>query len=77
MAKTTAHQREGQALSRCTLDHAALTRDDAAWAALKLVGRQYVEADETGPEETLELRDCTCDSTLSRQVGVTPLDRAP
>lgn len=52
--------------------HDALKRDPAAWSALRYVGIQHTPADETGPAEDLELRDCPCGSTLSlvRAAGV-------
>jgi hypothetical protein len=52
-------------------DHPALKADPAAWAALPLVGVQRIPADETGPAETLELRNCNapgCGSTLAKAV---------
>ncbi len=50
---------------RCTIDHRALIRDDAEWERLKPIGRQLTEDDE-GNEYWLELRNCTCGSTLAR-----------
>lgn len=53
-------------MSHC--DHAALKRDDAAWAALRFVGIQPAYRD----EPALELRDCPrCLSTLARPVTTT------
>lgn len=53
----------------CTVaSHEAVKRDDAAWAALDLRGVQHVEADDAGPAEALELRNCACGSTLCRTV---------
>ena len=49
--------------------HEALKRDDAKWAALEYVGVQRIEADETGPAEAIELRNCACHSTLARKVA--------
>ena len=49
-------------------DHKILRADLARWVSLTFVGVQVVEADELGPEEHLELRDCECGSTLARQV---------
>ena len=49
----------------CTnASHAAL-KTSAIWPTLKLVGIQHTPADEYGPAETLELRDCPCGSTLA------------
>lgn len=50
-------------------DHEALKADAATWTALELVGVQVTPADEYGPEERLELRNCRCGSTLARPVG--------
>ena len=48
---------------RCPIDHAALKRDRQAWAKLKYVGVQKDEDDE-GNDCSLEMRDCSCGSTL-------------
>lgn len=61
----------------CTVDHAALKRSATAWAALRYVGRQYLPADDSGPELALELRDCACGSTLCTEVPATEADRLP
>lgn len=51
----------------CSKNHSELKRGPiAAWLVLKLVGVQITPADEYGPREELELRDCSCGSTLSR-----------
>lgn len=50
--------------------HEALKADDAAWLRLALVGVQLVDADEFGPAERLELRNCVCNSTLCRSLEV-------
>ncbi len=47
-----------------------LRSDPKIWRTLKPIGIQVIEADETGPEEQLELRDCECGSTLARKVTV-------
>jgi hypothetical protein len=45
--------------------HDALKADAARWAALPLLGVQHTEADDEGPAEDTELRDCPdCRSTL-------------
>jgi len=38
------------------------------WAALPYVGEQVIPADEYGPEERIELRDCACGSTRAVEV---------
>jgi hypothetical protein len=48
--------------------HNALKADDAAWATLPLVGVQHIDADEDGPAESLELRNCACGSTLCKSI---------
>lgn len=60
----------------CLEYHAYLRQSNVAWNALALVGRQYTPADDLGPEVTLELRNCTCGSTLAREVPTTDADRA-
>lgn len=47
------------------------------WAALQLIGVQRIEADDEGPAETLELRNCVCGSTLAITQGdrPRPIDR--
>lgn len=49
-------------------DHAAIKRDPTAWAQLDLVGHHHTPADDSGPAETLELRNCACGSTLAIEV---------
>lgn len=46
-------------------DHAALKRDPIAWLRIAYVGRQFTPADDLGPAETLESRNCSCLGTLS------------
>lgn len=38
---------------------------EAEWRKLPRAGTMTTPADETGPEETLELRNCACGSTLA------------
>lgn len=38
--------------------------DLPAWKTLELVGHQHCPADEFGPEETVEMRNCPCGTTL-------------
>ena len=50
-----------------TAYHDALKTDPSKWAKLEHRGYQHIEADEEGPAETLEYRDCDrCPSTLSK-----------
>lgn len=54
----------------CYAEHEAIKRDPARWAALDYVGRWELPADETGPLEVLELRNCPgCHSTLAVEVA--------
>ncbi len=48
--------------------HEELKLADERWLALTLVGVQHIAADETGPAEDLELRNCSCGSTLARRM---------
>ena len=49
----------------CRIDHATL-KQPARWVELPLVGIQHTPADDYGPAEDLELRNCPeCQSTLA------------
>jgi hypothetical protein len=52
---------------RCNRDHAQIKTDDAAWYALAFVGVQTIEPVDFDPAERLELRNCSCGSTLARR----------
>ena len=49
-------------------DHEDLKRDDARWSELPFVGIQHVEEgrDSSEPAYDLELRNCSCHTTLAR-----------
>ena len=49
----------------CNKNHSELKNDKVLWNSLQLIGQQITEADEYGPREVLELRNCTCGSTLA------------
>jgi hypothetical protein len=49
------------------VDHEAIKLDDASWSALVYVGIQP-DVDDSGRDASLELRNCTCGSTLCRPV---------
>lgn len=49
--------------------HEAIKADEIRWRSLKYVGVQVIEADEHGPEERTELRDCHCGSTLGKLIN--------
>jgi hypothetical protein len=38
------------------------------WAGLPYVGAQHIEADATGPAYDLELRNCSCGSTIGIEI---------
>lgn len=44
------------------------------WAALDYVGSQFTPEDEYGPDEALELRTCSCGSTIA--ISLDPSDPA-
>lgn len=46
--------------------HEALKSDETRWQMLHYVGLQLIDADDEGPAEALELRNCECGSTLCR-----------
>lgn len=62
---TTVVQKNPGKRPRCPRDHDALKLDDAAWEKLDYVGRTE-GYDEDENECWLELRNCTCKSTLAR-----------
>lgn len=62
----SANLRGAIALCPAGRDHESLHSSDEAWSALAYVGRCHMPADETGPAETLELRNCSCHSTIAR-----------
>ncbi len=51
---------------KCTIaSHEASKLDLACWANFKLIGIMHAEEDE---KYSLELRDCTCGSTLAKKI---------
>lgn len=44
--------------------HLAMKLDPIKWSALRHIGDTVCEADETGPYERYEHRNCTCHTTL-------------
>lgn len=51
-------------MSKCTREsHEAAKLDEKAWLSMEYVGIQ-----ESGPEYSLELRNCKCGSTLARRI---------
>lgn len=55
-------------VDRCTVDHQAVKRDDAAWSKLALVGEMLTYNEEPNAATHLELRNCACKTTLCREV---------
>lgn len=53
----------GEVIKVCRSCGRSYTRE--AWCQLRYVGRIQVPADEEGPADDLELRDCVCRSTIS------------
>lgn len=51
---------------RCQVDHVEVKRDEIGWRQLEYVGVQIVDEDESGPAERIEIRNCTCGTTLGR-----------
>lgn len=47
--------------------HEALKHSDR-WPTLRLLGVQLVDADESGPAERYEVRNCACGSTLYKEI---------
>lgn len=53
----------------CTREsHEALKRDRSVWASLQLIGYQETETDD-GQPASLEMRNCSCGSTLCVDVS--------
>lgn len=53
---------------RCPAPHATLKADRSLWEQLPYLGVTRFEADETGPAEVIEFRNCACGSTLALKV---------
>ncbi len=49
--------------------HESLKLDESAWSELRYVGIQHFPAEDGAPDERLELRNCTCGSTLARRLS--------
>lgn len=49
-----------------------MKRDPLQWIALEFVGFQITPADEYGPFEKLEMRNCSCGNTLALDVTSSP-----
>jgi hypothetical protein len=62
-------------LVRCT-QHDYLKADAARWSKLEFVGYQVTKADAFGPREVLELRNCSCGSTLAVELHGEKADAA-
>ena len=60
--------------ARCSAaDHIAIKSDPARWSQLKHIGDQHIAADDAGPAERIELRNCNvCHSTLALSFEVAP-----
>lgn len=56
-----------------------LKHDSLSWIELSFVGIQEIPAIASAPAYALELRNCSCGSTLSREYGPRPtvLKRSP
>ncbi len=49
----------------CGYSHDVLKSTPALWASLAYIGVQRIDADETGPAEAYELRNCPAGGTIS------------
>ncbi len=52
----------------CCEDHEELKTSDR-WEGLVFIGIQHTPADDSGPAEDLELRNCECGTTLAKVVA--------
>lgn len=59
----------------CGIDHDAVKLDPVAWEQLTPIGYQRFPADDTGPRQVLEYRNCPANGTLV--LDVTNTDRDP
>ena len=50
--------------------HEALKLNPTRWLALEYRGTQSIEADAFGPALTIEMRNCSCCSTLAVEVAL-------
>ncbi len=56
-------------MNKCTNEsHRALKLDPVQWQSLQFIGYQRMPAVDDLPEETLELRNCACGSTLCVEI---------
>lgn len=51
-------------MNGCTVDHQGIKLDPCRWGQLALCGYTHLEASDEEPEETHELRNCACGTTL-------------
>ncbi len=56
-------------------NHAELKVDPVRWASLELVGTHHLEQAGDEPAEDIELRNCSCGSTLGKVVKVYALTK--
>ena len=57
-------------MTTCTIEsHEAIKQDQAAWERLTFVKHWHLEADGDEPAEVLELRNCSCGSTLAKRIA--------
>jgi len=50
--------------------HDAIKADPTRWLALEYRGTQSIEADAFGPALVIEMRNCSCCSTLAVEVAL-------
>lgn len=59
---------ELKSMAHTTEFHESLKRDLSQWNCLMFIGNQVIDAWEDEPEEVLEMRNCSCGSTLCRKI---------
>ena len=55
-------------MTKCERNHEALKLNLTDWTSLKLIGYQEVPGDENEADYKLELRNCSCGSTLAIEI---------
>lgn len=57
-----------KAVCGCGVDHATIKASEELFAACELIGFQVVEADDYGPAERIEVRNCVHGGTMYREL---------
>lgn len=58
----------GEPIGMCSRNHEALKADRSLWNQLPLIGSMEIPDDDEGPGYRLEMRNCSCRSTLAIEI---------